>query len=358
MTRLSIIDLPVEVLLTIFKKVFYAQCTITWRYTLDRCTTECRGPGCSCRFSPDMWNEISDPRRSSLFPYSLCRVSPHWDVVMAGEPEFWTRLIVFLDTTKYDPLARLQAELDRARGLPLSIYVDTTSDNNAPVGADDQRMKKLADILPSLAKRLHVVHIHGPTTVQLARVLERICKGDRQGLAKVQSLSLGSDPRCRNPPPPGFLNLAFAPDFQALKHLHLSGLSVLFAQDTLFDNPALHYRAWPYPKSPRNMGTTIISISPSSLPTSPSLKQASTTPSASTISISPETLMKISQSLESLALLLHSGTSQAWVSPECVPLSLMPFSPPFLQKTALSSSRPSTNVHWTPAQSASPNTAK
>ncbi|KAH6880973.1 hypothetical protein BKA70DRAFT_1446835 [Coprinopsis sp. MPI-PUGE-AT-0042] len=180
--RHRINDLPIEVLLIIFRNAFYLQAAPNWRLAWslgnlfrhdadDPLPRECRGPGCFCRFSPDLWNEIKDPGSLDLFPYNLCRVSPHWDKATAHEPEFWTRLVVLLDTKSYDPLARLQIELDRSRGLPTALYLVVLKEESYAFELESSMLEKLQNILSGTGEKIYATHIHGLTNRQAAQIL-------------------------------------------------------------------------------------------------------------------------------------------------------------------------------------------
>ncbi|EDR08281.1 uncharacterized protein LACBIDRAFT_327388, partial [Laccaria bicolor S238N-H82] len=89
--------------------------------------TLCRG-SCDCKIDLNdggtltEWNDHDDLTSPSVFPYALASVCKQWYDLMLLVPEFWTRLVVFVDsqpTSTTDLRAQLSASRDRTKRLAL-----------------------------------------------------------------------------------------------------------------------------------------------------------------------------------------------------------------------------------------------
>jgi hypothetical protein len=92
-------DLPAELLLMILKLVYAQEIFVGWRDT--------------------GWMD-TDINSSSLFPYAIAAVCSHWRDIMSLVPEFWTRVVIFIDLVPTTPPATV---LSWSRNLPLEVIV-------------------------------------------------------------------------------------------------------------------------------------------------------------------------------------------------------------------------------------------
>ncbi|KAG6832864.1 hypothetical protein H0H87_012796 [Tephrocybe sp. NHM501043] len=87
---------------------------------------------------------------TSLFPYSLASVCSLWRQVMSGIPEFWTRLIIYIDAFQ---LSQTQQALEWSQGHPVRLTV--TQMGNAATLSPEAERHILKDIM-------RVIHHHIP----------------------------------------------------------------------------------------------------------------------------------------------------------------------------------------------------
>jgi len=81
----------------------------------------CEGP-CDCKLDLNEgtlteWNDHDDLTSPSVFPYALASVCKQWCDLMLLVPEFWTRLVIFVDS-QLTPIADLCAQLSASRVIP------------------------------------------------------------------------------------------------------------------------------------------------------------------------------------------------------------------------------------------------
>ena len=67
------------------------------------------------------WQD-SDVEPSSLFPHAIAAVCSFWKDIMSSVPQFWTRLMVFVDSPTIPQLV-ITSQLSWSRDLPLDVIV-------------------------------------------------------------------------------------------------------------------------------------------------------------------------------------------------------------------------------------------
>jgi hypothetical protein len=147
--RASVASLPAELLLLILKNVYVQtrQGLITIR-THDWCT----GPLCK-RNEPYLtkWNDTNDLKSPSVFPYALSSVCKAWFDVMLLVPEFWTRLVIFVDNQP-TAIAELRSQLSASRDLPFRAHIFNRQDAICQDTAERARVKAVVN---ELSPHLH-----------------------------------------------------------------------------------------------------------------------------------------------------------------------------------------------------------
>jgi hypothetical protein len=103
----SINDRAAEMLLLIFKHVFWASCVQTdvrppcTCAPTDSDSDESALPTrCVCRDGSSVqmtWNQDEDPLNPYIFPYATSFLCKHWYNLMRSGPTFWTRIVVIFD---------------------------------------------------------------------------------------------------------------------------------------------------------------------------------------------------------------------------------------------------------------------
>ena len=116
--RASVASLPAELLLFIFKNVYVETrqgLSMIWPHEWCEGLSEC-----NCKPNEPYlteWNDNTDLKSPSVFPYALSSVCKAWYDVMLLVPEFWTRLVIFLDNQP-TAIAELRSQLSASRDLP------------------------------------------------------------------------------------------------------------------------------------------------------------------------------------------------------------------------------------------------
>ncbi|TFK72826.1 hypothetical protein BDN72DRAFT_283178 [Pluteus cervinus] len=115
-TATTIHDLPVEILLIIFHDLYDdARCCVLEPYH-----------GLRNRLSgaySTRWSNHTDLRLPAIFPYSLANTCARWGAILIGVPDYWTRLVWFVDKGRSTPLERIKAELEWSGDLPIDVVV-------------------------------------------------------------------------------------------------------------------------------------------------------------------------------------------------------------------------------------------
>ena len=131
-------NLPAELLLVIFKLVYKQQ--LETRPLWPAIESSVRGPD---------WIE-KDIASTSLFPYAIASVCSLWRDVMSLVPEFWTRVMVLVDSPSILP----SAVISWSRDLPIELIV-TRKDFEHSVDSQQERTQAV-----SILKTLINPHIH------------------------------------------------------------------------------------------------------------------------------------------------------------------------------------------------------
>ncbi|KAF9220760.1 hypothetical protein BS17DRAFT_786488 [Gyrodon lividus] len=126
-------ELPTEILMEIFKLVYEEHRTLPYRF-YDK------GP------LKEAWID-EDPFSVSLFPFAIAAVCSRWCDILAGVPEYWTRLVLLVGEDPTDPVT-ISSCLQWSGDLPLSVTV--TRENLGPNQSDEQeshRSRLVLDLL-------------------------------------------------------------------------------------------------------------------------------------------------------------------------------------------------------------------
>ncbi|KAH7914480.1 hypothetical protein BJ138DRAFT_1000046, partial [Hygrophoropsis aurantiaca] len=89
----------------------------------------------------------ADPLSPSYFPLALAQVCKTWRDVMASVPEFWTRLVIFVDDEP-TPLDVVESWLEWSGDLPLEILVTRRLDRFK--GDDPEEGERVEGVLDLL----------------------------------------------------------------------------------------------------------------------------------------------------------------------------------------------------------------
>ncbi|KAH7929398.1 hypothetical protein BV22DRAFT_135355 [Leucogyrophana mollusca] len=141
----SINTMPTELLLMIFKGVYAAHRTGQVGSQSDP-NSNSDSDSDSDSDSSDDWIP-ADPLSPSYFPLALTRVCTAWRDIMSTVPEFWTRLVIFVDNDP-TPLSQVESWLEWSRDLPLDILVTRRPDRFEEDDPDENdRVDCLIDVI-------------------------------------------------------------------------------------------------------------------------------------------------------------------------------------------------------------------
>ena len=88
-----------------------------------------------------------DPLSPSIFPYSLSSVSERWREIMSAVPEFWTRLVVFVDSSNPTSLSNFRSEIEWSQNLSLSVTIIRRGDSPGTVENEKIRLRTATEII-------------------------------------------------------------------------------------------------------------------------------------------------------------------------------------------------------------------
>ena len=150
--RASVASLPAELLLLILKNVYVQTrqgLNMIWPHEWCRSLSECK-----CK--PDepyltKWNDNNDLKSPSVFPYALSSVCKAWYDVMLLVPEFWTRLVIFVDNQP-TAIAELRSQLSASRDLPFRAHIFNRQD---AIGQDTAERARVKAVVNELSPHLH-----------------------------------------------------------------------------------------------------------------------------------------------------------------------------------------------------------
>ncbi|KAF8870732.1 hypothetical protein BD779DRAFT_1578862 [Infundibulicybe gibba] len=113
-TLATIRDLPVEILVIIFKLVYASSRRPKYPYfpTFGRTASNLE----------TVWSTQEDILAPSLFPYAVASVCPGWRNILSTLPMCWTRLVIFADSDP-TPLSDIREFLEWSRDLILDLTV-------------------------------------------------------------------------------------------------------------------------------------------------------------------------------------------------------------------------------------------
>jgi len=144
--------LPAELLLIILKTVYVdtRQCVMM----IDPHIL-CEGP-CDCKLDLNegyltKWNDHDDLTSPSAFPYALASVCKRWYDLMLLVPEFWTRLVIFVDSQPI-PIADLRAQLSASRDCGFEAHIINRKD---AIGEDCMERDRVQAVVEALSPHFH-----------------------------------------------------------------------------------------------------------------------------------------------------------------------------------------------------------
>jgi len=147
----SVESLPAELLLLILKSVYVdSRKAFTMICPHEWCNVF---PECMCvPFGPyhTKWNDDDDLKSPSVFPYALSAVCKAWFDVMLLVPEFWTRLVIFVDDG-WTSISALRSQLSASRNLPFRAHIFNSQTAICQDTAEGPRVKSVVDeLIPHL----------------------------------------------------------------------------------------------------------------------------------------------------------------------------------------------------------------
>ncbi|KIJ08095.1 hypothetical protein PAXINDRAFT_158229 [Paxillus involutus ATCC 200175] len=99
-----------------------------------------------------------EPLSATLFPFAVAAVCPRWCDVLAGVPEYWTRLVILVDEDPTDPIT-IRSCLQWSGDSPLSVTI--TRENLDPNQSDEQEPHRSR--VPEYWTRLVILVDEDPT---------------------------------------------------------------------------------------------------------------------------------------------------------------------------------------------------
>ncbi|EDR07359.1 uncharacterized protein LACBIDRAFT_298435 [Laccaria bicolor S238N-H82] len=148
----SVASLPAELLLHILKNVYVDSrqglgtfWPHEWCESLSECNCKPNEPYLT------KWNDNTDLKSSSLFPYALSSVCKTWHDVMLLVPAFWTRLVIFLDDQP-TAIAELRSHLSASRDLPFRAHIFNRED---AISQDTAERAQVRAVVNELSPHLH-----------------------------------------------------------------------------------------------------------------------------------------------------------------------------------------------------------
>ncbi|KIJ63780.1 hypothetical protein HYDPIDRAFT_112737 [Hydnomerulius pinastri MD-312] len=119
------VNLPTELLLAIFRLVYNQQRTSRYSFHHDK--------------PPKVIWKHEEPLLPTLFPFALAAVCCRWCDVLAGVPEYWTRMVVLVDENPTDTIT-ITSCLQWSGDLPLSVTI--TRANLDPSQHDEGELQR------------------------------------------------------------------------------------------------------------------------------------------------------------------------------------------------------------------------
>ncbi|KIJ95496.1 hypothetical protein K443DRAFT_325383 [Laccaria amethystina LaAM-08-1] len=147
-----IASLPAELLLIILKTVYV---DTRQRVMVFDPHTLCKGP-CNCKLDLNEgtlteWNNHDDLTSPSVFPYALASVCKQWYDLMLLVSEFWTRLVIFVDSQP-TPIADLRAQLSASRDWSFEAHIINRQDG---IGEDCMERSRVQAVVEALSPHFH-----------------------------------------------------------------------------------------------------------------------------------------------------------------------------------------------------------
>lgn len=151
-STVSIINIPPEILLTIFKIIHDE--IIDDRELLNR-----------------QQEEKDDSRAPSLFPHTFASVSKLWSDIMAMEPMFWTRIVIFIDSSEFS-LSSISSHFSYSHRLPIDVKVTKRTPDLISVSEahENRRLQAIADIVRPHIHRCRSLRYEVTYTSSLPRI--------------------------------------------------------------------------------------------------------------------------------------------------------------------------------------------
>ena len=94
----------------------------------------------------------NDPLSPTTFPYALASVCNLWQDVMSTVPQFWTRIVVFIDSNSFS-LSNLPSHLEWSQDLPFQITVVNRSCSDA-IHIDNGEKARVRQAIDALGPHL------------------------------------------------------------------------------------------------------------------------------------------------------------------------------------------------------------
>ncbi|KAJ3517003.1 hypothetical protein NLJ89_g776 [Agrocybe chaxingu] len=166
----------------------------------------------------------SDLKQPLQFPYDLASVCTIW-----REPTYWTRIIIFVDSTNPTPVQEAQALFERSGDLPITVQVGRRDKSDADA-EENERARAIIEVLKPHVHRCTSIKfdvIYGSSLPSLSRDLYALS-------ASLVTLSLIC--KVDDGYPPGFTKIGKARKVKAkpkLRNLELHGYTML---DVLWRN--------------------------------------------------------------------------------------------------------------------------
>lgn len=144
------------------------------------------------------WYQVADLSSPRTFPYALASVCQIWRDIMSTVPEFWTRIIVFIDSNP--SLSNLASHLEWSRDLLFQVTATRQSPSENTDDGEEAQVRKAVDILgPHLHRcsslEFNVIYSSSLPSVYADILYDRVCPDLG---AIIFNFRIGDGPRSRS----------------------------------------------------------------------------------------------------------------------------------------------------------------
>jgi hypothetical protein len=157
--KTSITDIPPELLSIIFKFVHDSTTPIRVEQDIIPTWMRMEGPkgfeqSVTALVHPMIPDDSINVKSPTLFPYSLAAVSSFWRDVLCSHPEFWTLVVLFIDSTS-TPLVDASLFLEWSREHNIDVFITRRDGLRPPFYLDRHEKCQIEALLHILKPHLH-----------------------------------------------------------------------------------------------------------------------------------------------------------------------------------------------------------